>query len=190
MGSSRSTSESALGCGVLLVIALVWSMASQCGGGDGTSDAASTPKPSATAGATAGPSKPARQMPKKVALPLAEIVGTPGTLAQFQKFVAEHGTTAQKTAVRHLTRWRGYERKAYPAIEVASDHPTIDYEAADAPDKVLALEKQSQYIAGAFAAWWQIDETSVIQVFDRGGRYAAGTSCIRADSAEKEGSCL
>ncbi|MGW7046349.1 hypothetical protein ACWGDT_27395 [Streptomyces avermitilis] len=121
---------------------------------------------------------------------LAEIVDTPATLAHFKKFVAEHGTAEQKKAVKHLTKWRAFSQKAYPAIEVESDYPTIDYEAADATDKVMVLEKQSQYIAEAFAAWWQIDETSVIQVFDRGGEYAAGTSCIRTDSAKAEGSCL
>ncbi|MFI9255432.1 hypothetical protein [Streptomyces sp. NPDC053069] len=78
----------------------------------------------------------------------------------------------------------------YPAIEVASDYPTVDYEADDAVDKTQDLEQQSQYIAEAFASWWQADEPSVIQVFDRGGKYTAGTSCIRADSVRAHGSCL
>ncbi|MDX3588443.1 hypothetical protein [Streptomyces europaeiscabiei] len=105
-------------------------------------------------------------------------------------FVAEHGTLKQQQAVKHLKKWRGYSRKIYPAIEVTSDFPTVAYEADGATNDVLALEKQSQYIAEAFAAWWQIDEPSVIQVFDRGGKYTAGTSCIRTDSAMANGSCL
>ncbi|MGI5518838.1 hypothetical protein [Streptomyces sp. CA-106131] len=121
---------------------------------------------------------------------LAEIVTTPGTLQQFKKFVVEYGNADQKQAVQHLTKWRGTGRKAYPAIEADSDYPTVDYEAAGATDETLALEEQPEYIAEAFAAWWQMDETSVIQVFDRGGTYTAGTSCIRPDSVEAHGSCL
>ncbi|MEU6775208.1 hypothetical protein [Streptomyces sp. NPDC046759] len=52
------------------------------------------------------------------------------------------------------------------------------------------MEEQSQYIAEAFASWGQADEPSVIQVFDRGGKYTAGTSCIRTDSVKVHGSCL
>jgi hypothetical protein len=53
-------------------------------------DTASTRKPSATAGVTAGSPKPAQhkakkpKMPKKVTLSLAEIVDTRGTFKQFQ----------------------------------------------------------------------------------------------------------
>lgn len=68
-------------------------------------------------------------------------------------FVAEHGTLKQQQAVKHLKKWRGYSRKIYPAIEVTSDFPTVAYEADGATNDVLALEKQSQYIAEAFAAW-------------------------------------
>ncbi|MEU2624298.1 hypothetical protein ABZ642_40360 [Streptomyces sp. NPDC007157] len=73
---------------------------------------------------------------------------------------------------------------------MASNYPTVDYEADGATDEAMALEKESQYIAEAFAAWWQVDEPSVIQVFDRGGKYTAGSSCIRPDTVRKEGSCL
>ncbi|WP_225823825.1 hypothetical protein [Streptomyces naphthomycinicus] len=190
MGSSKSKNETAMGCGVFAVVALVLAMATQCDGDDGKSGAASATKPSASAGVTAGSRTSARRKPKKVTMSLAEIVGTPGSLAQFKKFVAEHGTTEQKKAVEHLKKWRGYSRKVYPAIEVASDYPTVDYEADDAVDRTLVLEEQSQYIAEAFASWWQADEPSVIQVFDRGGKYTAGTSCIRTDSVKVHGSCL
>ncbi|NEA51013.1 hypothetical protein [Streptomyces sp. SID10815] len=190
MGSSKSNSESAIGCGVIVVIAIIWSMVSQCSGGDDKSESAPMAKPSATASATAGSRKPTRQMPEKVTMSLSEIVDTPGTITRFKEFVTEYGTTEQKQAVKQLKKWRGFSQKAYPAIEVTSDYPTVDYEADGATDEVMALEKESQYIAEAFAAWWQIDEPSVIQVFDRGGQYTAGTSCIRTDSAEKEGSCL
>jgi hypothetical protein len=76
-----------------------------------------------------------------------------------------------------------------------SDYPTIGYEAMDGGDavemeKLLDLEKQSQYIAEAFAAWWKIDEKATLQVYDRGGEYTAGTACIRPDTVENEGSCL
>ncbi|WP_445527472.1 hypothetical protein [Streptomyces cyslabdanicus] len=224
-----SNNESALGCGALVIIALIWSMASQCGGSDDKSDAASTAKPSATASVespsvsptpehtrpsvsptpehtrpsvsptpnrTSPPASLTPERPKKVTMTLAEIADTPGTFEQFRKFVAKHGTARQKKAVKHLKGWRGYERKLFrPALEVSSDYPTIDYEAIDDGDvveldKMMDLEKQSQYIAEAFAAWWEIDETATLQVLDRGGEYAAGTACIRPDSAEKEGSCL
>jgi formylglycine-generating enzyme required for sulfatase activity len=138
----------------------------------------------------ASPPTRSRQGPKKVAMALSEIVETSGTLEQFRKFVAEHGTVEQKQAVKHLKKWRGYSRKVYPAIEVASDYPTVDCEADGATEKVLALERQSPYIAEAFAAWWQIDEPSVIQVFGCGGEYTAGTSRIRTDSAKANGSCF
>jgi formylglycine-generating enzyme required for sulfatase activity len=191
VGSKSKDNESALGCGVFLVVALILGVATQCGGQDSGSDTASTAaKPSATASIKTGSPTHAVAGRKKVTMRLAEIVETPGTLGQFKKFVAEHGTVEQKQAVKHLTKWRGYSRKVYPAIEVASDYPTVDYEAVGASDAVIALEKQSQYIAEAFAAWWQTDELSVIQVFDRGGKYTAGTSCIRTDSAKADGSCL
>ncbi|MFJ4517466.1 hypothetical protein [Streptomyces sp. NPDC088816] len=213
-----SNNESALGCGALVIIALIWSMASQCGGGDDKSDAASTAKPSVTASVesplvsptpehtrpsvsptperTSPPARPTPRRPKKVTMTLAEIADTPGTFQQFKEFVAKHGTARQKKAVKHLKGWRGYERKLFrPALEVSSDYPTIDYEAIDDGDvveldKMMDLEKQSQYAAEAFAAWWEIEETATLQVFDRGGEYAAGTACIRPDSVEKEGSCL
>jgi formylglycine-generating enzyme required for sulfatase activity len=126
---------------------------------------------------------------------LAEIADTPGTFEQFKEFVAKYGTAEQKKAVKHLKGWRGYKRKlVHPALEASSDYPTINYEAIDNGDsveeyKLLGLEKQSQYIAEAFAAWWKIDETAVLQVYDRGGEYAAGTSCIRPDTVKKEGAC-
>jgi hypothetical protein len=197
--SSKSNNESALGCGILVVAALIWAMVTQCSGDDGKPDASSTTKPSTAASATAGSPKPARQTPqkpKKVTLSLAEIADTPGTFEQFKGFVAKHGTAKQKKAVQHLKGWRGYERKlAYPALEASSDYPTVDYEAIDSgdlaeQDKMLNLEKQSQYIAEALAAWWEIDETAVLQVYDRSGEYAAGTSCIRPDTVENEGSCI
>ncbi|WP_328452940.1 hypothetical protein OG780_28690 [Streptomyces sp. NBC_00386] len=128
--------------------------------------------------------------PKKVTLSLGEIADTPDTLAQFKEFVAEYGTAEQKTAVAHLKKWRGYSRKAYPGIEAESDFPTVDYESDGATDEAWALEEQSQYIAAAFAAWWKIDEPSVIAVYDRGGKYTAGLSCIRTDSFEVHGSCV
>ncbi|MEW2515828.1 hypothetical protein [Streptomyces sp. NPDC046870] len=191
MGSSKSSSDSVIGCGILMAVVLVCSMVSACSGGDdGKADTASATEHSAASGVADGSPKPTRPKPKKVTLSLDEIVNTPGTFQQFQHFVAEHGTAHEKKAVEHLEKWRGFSRKAYPAIEVASDYPTVDYEADGATDEVMALEKESQYVAEAFAAWWRIDEPSVIQVFDRGGRYTAGTACIRADSAEKEGSCL
>ncbi|MFJ4517470.1 hypothetical protein [Streptomyces sp. NPDC088816] len=197
----KSKSGIAQGFGVVVVTALIATLAG-CGGDDGDSDAASTTKPSATVSATVESTKPTRQEPKadspkpakpepkKVTMTLAEIADTPGTMAQFKKFVAEHGTAEQKKAVKHLTKWLGYSRKAYPAIEVASDYPVINYEAEGATDEVIALEKETQYVAEAFAAWWQIDEPSVITVMDRGGEYSAGVSCIRADSSEADGSCM
>ncbi|WP_145766209.1 hypothetical protein [Streptomyces brevispora] len=185
---------------------------SGCGDNDPSSDAESTTKPSATASASAGspkpvspsPEKPVTQEPeetvtpepKKVTLSLAEIADTPGTFEQFKEFVSKHGTTQQKKAVQHLKGWRGYERKlAYPALEASSDYPTVDYEAIDGGDaveleKMLDLEEQSHHIAEALAAWWEIDETAVFQVYDRSGEHAAGTSCIRPDSVENEGSCI
>ncbi len=195
MGSSKSSRDSAIRCGILMAVVLVCSMVSACGGGDGGKpDTASATRHSAASGVADGSPKPTRPKPKpkpkKVTLSLDEIANTPGTFEQFRRFVAEHGTAHEKKAVRHLEKWRGFSRKAYPAIEVASDYPTVDYEADGATDEVMALEKESQYIAEAFAAWWRIDEPSVIQVFDRGGRYTAGTSCIRTDSVDKEGSCL
>lgn len=54
----------------------------------------------------------------------------------------------------------------------------------------MDLEKQTRYIAEAFAAWWEINETATLQVFDRGGEYAAGSPCIRPDTVEKDGSCF
>ncbi|MGW2708939.1 hypothetical protein ACWC4J_08090 [Streptomyces sp. NPDC001356] len=193
MGSSKSSRDSAIRCGILMAVVLVCSMVSACGGGDGGKpDTASATRHSAASGVADGSPKPTRPKPKpkKVTLSLDEIANTPGTFEQFRRFVAEHGTAHEKKAVRHLEKWRGFSRKAYPAIEVASDYPTVDYEADGATDEVMALEKESQYIAEAFAAWWRIDEPSVIQVFDRGRRYTAGTSCIRTDSVDKEGSCL
>ncbi|MFI9810241.1 hypothetical protein ACIHEJ_39180 [Streptomyces sp. NPDC052301] len=95
----------------------------------------------------------------------------------------------------HLTGWRGYERKVFcPALEASSDYPTVDYGAVDDGGlkeeyKRLGLEKQSQYIAEAFAAWWKRDETATIQVYDRRGEYAAGTSCIQPDTVKHEGAC-
>ncbi|MFH8975059.1 hypothetical protein [Streptomyces sp. NPDC017890] len=186
--------------GVVVVSALV-AMLGGCGDGTPSPEAASTAGPSATASASAGSPKPVTEEtsgpePRKVTLSLAEIADTPGTFEQFKEFVTEHGTTEQKNAVRHLKGWRGYERKlAYPALEAGSDHPTVDYEAIDSGDpaerdKMLGLEKQSQYVAEALAAWWEIDETAVLQVYDRSGEYAAGTSCIRPDTVEKEGSCI
>ncbi|MGQ4444603.1 hypothetical protein ACN6LI_002708 [Streptomyces violaceoruber] len=55
---------------------------------------------------------------------------------------------------------------------------------------MMGLEMQSQHLAEALAARWDIDETAVFQVYDRTGEYAAGTSCIRPDSVENEGSCI
>ncbi|MGC9497693.1 hypothetical protein [Streptomyces sp. WG7] len=206
MGSRRKNG-STLVCGVVMVSALV-AMLGGCGDDSPDSpspDAASTAGPGATASAPAGSPEPATQEepertagpePRKVTLSLAEIADTPGTFEQFKEYVTEHGTTEQKNAVRHLKGWRGYERKlAYPALEAASDHPTVDYEAIDSGDvaerkKMTALEKQSQYVAEALAGWWEIDETAVLQVYDRSGEYAAGTSCIRPDTVEKEGSCI
>ncbi|MFF3934379.1 hypothetical protein [Streptomyces hirsutus] len=223
---SKSNSEMAQGCGVFAVIgvvSLILAMVTQCSGGDGNSDAASTIKPSAAASATAGspkpvspspeksvtqePEKPEKTVtqepektvtpkPKKVTMTLAAIANTPGTFEQFKEFVAKHGTAKQKKAVKHLNGWRGYERKLfYPVLEASSDYPTIDYEAIDGGDmaeldKMMDLEKQSQYIAEAFAAWWKIDEEATLQVYDRGGEHTAGTACIRPDSVKHEGSCL
>ncbi|WP_143660606.1 hypothetical protein [Streptomyces sp. JHA26] len=207
MGSSNN--EMAQGCAVFSVIgvvALILAMATQCGG-DGASDAASTTKPSATADSSAlvspspvksapqEPEKTSSPEPQKVTLSLAEIAGTPGTFDQFEEFVAQHGTAEQKKAVQPLKGWRAYERKWFrPALEVDSDYPTIDYEAIDGGDmeemeKLMGLEKQSQYIAEAFAAWWEIDETATLQVYDRGGEYMAGSSCISPNAVENEGSC-
>lgn len=126
---------------------------------------------------------------------LAKIVNTPGTLTQFKEFVAKYGTADQKDAVKHLKKWRGYERKlVHPAIEVDSDYPTVNYETIDNGDQVQemleqSLELEADYIGQAFASWWAADETAVIQVYDRGGKYTAGTSCIRSDAVEKNGSC-
>ncbi|MET8511985.1 hypothetical protein [Streptomyces sp. NPDC005077] len=184
--------------GVVVVSALIATLTG-CGEDAPSSDAASTTKPSATASPTAGSPKPTRQTPqtpKKVTLSLAEIADTPATFEQFKEFVAKHGTAKQKKAVMHLKGWRGYERKlAYPALEASSDYPTVDYEAIDGGDlkeqnKMLDLEKQGQYIAEAFAAWWAVDETAVLQIYDRSGEYAAGTSCIRPDTVKVEGSCI
>jgi hypothetical protein len=188
--ASKSGSESAKGCGGLVVIAVIAALMTQCGGKDGNSHTSSNSPAGPAASTTSHAAKPAASRPKKVTMSLAEIVTTPGTLQQFKTFVAEYGNADQKQAIQHLTKWRGYGRKAYPAIEVDSDYPTVDYEAAGATDETLALEEQSQYIAEAFAAWWRTDETSVIQVFDRGGTYTAGTSCIRPDSVDVHGSCL
>ncbi|MEF9907253.1 hypothetical protein [Streptomyces sp. P9-A2] len=212
---SKSNNEMAQGCGVFAVIgvvSLILAMVTQCSGSDGTSDAASTTKPSATASATAGSPKPVSPSPeksvtrepektvtpepKKVTLSLAEIADTPGTFEQFKEFVAEHGTAKQKKAVKHLKGWRGYKRKlVYPVLEASSDYPTIDYEAIDDGDwveegKMMDLEKQTRYIAEAFAAWWEINETATLQVFDRGGEHAAGSPCIRPDTVEEDGSCF
>jgi len=187
---SKSNDESGLGCGCLIVIALIALLVTQCGGKDDESGTDSSSGPSATVSAESQSPKPVRKVPRKVTMSLAEIVKTPGTLARFKTFVAAHGTTQQKQAVKHLKTWRGYTRAVYPAIEVESDFPTVNYEADGAVDKMLALEEQSEHIAAAFAAWWRIDEPSVVQIFDRGGEYPAGTSCIRVDSFEVHGSCL
>jgi formylglycine-generating enzyme required for sulfatase activity len=211
VGISKRKSESTLVSGVVVVSALIATLAG-CGDNAPSSDAASTTKPSTTASASAGSPKPVSPSPeepvtqepektvtpepKKVTLSLAEIADTPGTFEQFEEFVAKHGTAEQKKAVKHLKGWRGYERKlAYPALEASSDYPTVDYEAIDGGDeaeldKMLDLEEQSQYIAEALAAWWEIDETAVFQVYDRSGEDAAGTACIRPDSVENEGSCI
>ncbi|WP_406415409.1 hypothetical protein OH809_42885 [Streptomyces sp. NBC_00873] len=198
MGISRTKNESTLVCGVVVGLTLIAALAG-CGDNASSSDAASTTKPSATASVTADSPEPEKTVspePEKVTLSLGEIADTPGTFREFKEFVAKHGTAEQKTAVKHLKGWRGYERKlAYPALEAGSDYPTINYEAIEdgdqvEQDKMLDLEKQGQYIAEAFAAWWEIDETAVLQVYDRSGEYAAGTSCIRPDTVEKEGSCL
>ncbi|MFF9123070.1 hypothetical protein ACF09J_07195 [Streptomyces sp. NPDC014889] len=201
---SNSSDGTALGCGVIVVVSLILAVATQCGGGD--SDAASTATPSTAVSAAVESPRPAGQepkadapkpaRPKKVTMTLAEIADTPGTFEQFKEFVAKHGTARQKKAVKHLKGWRGYKRKwVHPALEARSDYPTVDYEAIDDGDvveleKMMDLEKQSQYIAEAFAAWWEIDETATLQVFDRGGEYTAGTSCIRPDTVKKNGSCL
>ncbi|MEU6181180.1 hypothetical protein [Streptomyces coeruleorubidus] len=198
MSISRRKNEPTLVRGVVVVSALIATLTG-CGEDAPSSDAASTTRPSATASPTAGSSKPARQTPqkpKKVTLSLAEIADTPGTFEQFKEFVAKHGTAKQKTAVKHLKGWRGYERKlVYPALEASSDYPTVDYEAIDGGDeaeldKMMGLETQSQHMAEALAAWWDIDETAVFQVYDRSGEYAAGTACIRPDTVKEEGSCL
>jgi hypothetical protein len=195
---SRRKNESTLVRGVVVVSALIATLTG-CGEGAPPSDAASTTKPSATASPTAGSPKPARQTPqkpRKITLSLAEIADTPGTFEQFKEFVARRGTAKQKKAVKHLKGWRGYERKlVYPALEASSDYPTVDYEAIDGGDvveleKMMGLEKQSQYIAEAFAAWWKVDEKAVLQVFDRSGEYTAGTACLRPDTVKNEGSCL
>ncbi|MFE4959287.1 hypothetical protein ACFRCW_36130 [Streptomyces sp. NPDC056653] len=207
--ASKSSQDGALGCGVVVVIALIAALVSQCSGSDDHSDTPSAHRSSAvqdsgtvpaappSANTPTQPTKSARpRPPKKVTLSLAEIADTPGTFEQFKEFVAKYGTAEQKKAVKHLKGWRGYKRKlARPALEARSDYPTVDYEAIDGGDlaeqnKMLDLEKQGQYVAEAFAAWWKIDETAVLQVYDRGGEYAAGTACIRPDTVEKEGSCL
>ncbi|WP_406431573.1 hypothetical protein [Streptomyces sp. NBC_01589] len=206
--ASKSSQGGALGCGVVVVISLIAALVSQCSGSDDHSGAASAHRSSAVQGsgtvsaapsrpgAAADPTKSARPRPPKVTLSLAEIADTPGTFEQFKEFVAKHGTAEQKKAVKHLKGWRGYKRKLVrPALEASSDYPTIDYEAIDGGDQaeeyeMLDLEKQGQYIAGAFAAWWEIDETAVLQVYDRGGEYAASTACIRPDTVKKEGACF
>lgn len=210
---SKSNNETALGCSVFAVIgavSLILAIMTQCSGDDGNSDAASTIKPTASATAsspkpvspspeksfTQEPEKTVTPKPKKVTMTLAVIANTPGTFEQFKEFVAKHGTAKQKKAVKHLDGWRGYERKLfYPVLEASSDYPTINYEAIDGGDtaeldKMMDLEKQSQYIAEAFAAWWNIDEEATLQVYDRGGEHTAGTACIRPDSVKHEGSCL
>ncbi|WP_406341360.1 hypothetical protein [Streptomyces sp. NBC_01578] len=138
---------------------------------------------------------PASQTPQKIALSLAEIANTSSTFDQFKAFTAKHGTAEQKKAVKHLKGWRSYVRKAYPVMEVNSDYPTLNYDALDNGDpkelqKSQNLEKQSQVIAEAFAAWWQIDEKSTLQVYNRGGMDIVGTACIRPDSVKHEGTCL
>ncbi|MFJ4950775.1 hypothetical protein [Streptomyces sp. NPDC088760] len=197
MAISKRKNESTLVSGVVVVSALIATLTG-CGEDTPPSDAAPT-EPSATASHTADSPRPVRKTPKRpkiVTMSLEEIAGTPSTFRQFKAFVAEYGTQDQKRAVKHLKGWRGYKRKAaYPALEATSDYPTVDYEAIDGgdaveQDKMLNLEKQGQYIAEAFAAWWKTDEKSVLQVYDRSGIYAASTACIRTDSAEKEGSCF
>ncbi|MEV7517370.1 hypothetical protein AB0O03_20465 [Streptomyces diastaticus] len=211
MGISKRTSKSTLVPGVVVVGVLLAALAS-CDGDDAPSDTAPKATPRVTVSATTAslkpvspspgeavveePEKTASPEPEKVTLSLEEIADTPGTFDQFTTFVAKHGTAEQKKAVQHLKGWRGYERKlAYPALEASSDYPTIDYEAIDGGDeaeldKMMGLETQSQHLAEALAAWWDIDETAVFQVYDRTGEYAAGTACIRPDSVENEGSCI
>ncbi|MFI8952582.1 hypothetical protein ACIGO6_39685 [Streptomyces sp. NPDC053750] len=211
MGISKRKSKSTLVSGVVVVGVLLATLTG-CGDDDAPSDAEPKAKSSATASATSAspssvspspeepvveePEETASAVPEKVTLSLAEIADTPGTFDQFKAFVAKHGTAEQKKAVQHLKGWRGYERKlAYPALEASSDYPTVDYEAIDGGDqaevdKMMGLETQSQHLAEALAAWWDIDETAVLQVYDRTGEYAAGTACIRPDSVSQEGSCL
>ncbi|MES4892809.1 hypothetical protein [Streptomyces sp. NPDC096012] len=196
MGSKSN--EFAVGLTAVLVVSLVAALASQCSGDDRKSNAASTVKPHATAGLLkpveskfAEPQpEPTSAEPKKVTMTLAEIADTPGTFGQFKKFVAKYGTADQQKAVKHLTGWRGVSDGAYPSIDATSDFPTVDYEADGASTVTEDLEVRTQYIAEAFAEWWQIDEISVLKVIDRGGKYAAGVSCIRTDSSEAHGSCL
>jgi hypothetical protein len=188
------SNEFAVGLTAVLVVSLVAALASQCSGGDGKSNAASTVKPHATASSLklveSKSAEPKSVEPKKVTMTLAEIADTPGTLGQFKKFVAKYGTADQQKAVKHLTGWRGVSNGAYPSIDATSDFPTVDYEADGASMVTEDLEVRTQYIAEAFAEWWQIDEASVIKVIDRGGKYAAGVSCIRTDSSKAHGSCL
>ncbi|WP_148016608.1 hypothetical protein [Streptomyces sp. OR43] len=210
MGINMRKNESALISGAVAVSVLTVTLAG-CGSDDASSDAAPRVKPSATASPTADLSKPvspwpdisavqkpektARREPKKVTLSLAEIVDNPGTFERFKEFVAKHGSDEQRKAVRHLKGWRGYERKAYPVLEASSDYATVNYEAIDGgdeaeSDKMMGLEAQSQHMAEAFDAWWEVDEVSVLQVYDRSGENAVGTACIRPDSVESEGSCI
>lgn len=205
-GNVSGSDSGAAGCGCLVVVVLLLTLLSQCGGDDDKPDAAATPAPSATASVTeraagsdptpkAPPSSPLPQRHEKVTLSLAEIATTPGTFADFKAHVAKYGTDEQQEAVQHLQGWRSYERKWFrPALEASSDYPTIDYEAIDGGDMkelgdLMHLEKQAQHIAEAFAAWWEVDEVAVLQVYDRGGVHTAGTACIQVGTVSREGAC-
>ncbi|WP_143204005.1 hypothetical protein [Streptomyces kebangsaanensis] len=188
----KSNNEMTKGCGVFAVIgviALILAAATECGGGDGNSDAASTAKPSVTASVESPPASPTPEhtsppasptpertspsatpipeRPKKVTMTLAEIAGTPGTFKQFKKFVAENGTARQKEVVSHLKGWQGFRRgvgTGFPILEVKSDYPVIDMDAIDAGDEAelylwMHLMVESQHAAEAFAAWWEADES-------------------------------
>ncbi|WP_101254087.1 hypothetical protein [Streptomyces barkulensis] len=199
MGKGQSSNSGPLGCGFLIIIALIVALVQQCGGEEEESSASKPARPSASASAEDSPKKPARQKPPKVTLSLAEIAETPGTFERFKKFVAEHGTARQKEVVSHLTGWRGFRRgtgTGIPALEVKSDYPVVDFAAMDAGDEkeldlLLDLQEESQHAAEAFAAWWKADESkmAVLQIFDREDVTTYGSTCIDPHSVRNGGSC-
>jgi hypothetical protein len=195
---SSNSNNGPLGCGLIVVIALIAALVQQCSGDDDEPAASRSAQPSVSASAETSPEKAARQKPKKVTMSLAEIAEAPGTFRQFKKFVAENGTADQKEVVGHLKGWQGFRRgvgTGFPIIEVKSDYPVIDMDAMDAGDTEefdlwMHLMIQSHHAAEAFAAWWEADESNPrLQVFDREGEAAYDSACISLRSVENSGSC-